>query len=275
MDMAALLHHGGSAAETGRWGSLGLWPAADYASACAALARLHGQAAGLRPGARVLAPGCGAGAELRLWRDAFGAAELTGIDPQAPSTPSAPSTPPTPPATATPRPPAAADSIRVLRGTAAQMDRLAGSGFDAVIANDSAYHFGTHADWLQAAARSLRPGGRIAFTDLVLEPRNVAGRLAAPLLPRLLRLQPIAISALQSVQRVRQALLASGFADVQVQSLDDAVLGGFVDFARAQRRRLGALADTPAWRPVALTAAALPTLRALGLGYALFAATRR
>jgi ribosomal protein L11 methylase PrmA len=75
----ALLHRGG---RRGTWGSLGLWhdQADDYAEACEALARAVGAAAGIEPGERVLSIGSGAGDELLLWAQAFGAAEVWGVE---------------------------------------------------------------------------------------------------------------------------------------------------------------------------------------------------
>jgi len=265
---AALLHHGGRGAREGAWGSLGLWPdadapAVDYATACAALARELARAADLRRGARVLAPGCGAGEELRLWRDEFAAAELVGVEPDPARHAAA----------------AAAGivptlGIRLLQGDALQMQALAGSGFDAVLACDSAYHFGRHAHWLAAAAAALAPGGRIAFTDLVLEPQGPGARALAPGLAWLLARRAVGVAELRSVQFVGQALAAAGFVEVRCRRLDHAVLDGFVRFVSAQRRRLGPLAGGAGWRRVAATARALPVCRRFGLGYALFSARR-
>jgi SAM-dependent methyltransferase len=276
-----LLHHGG---RPGAWGSLGLWPApavtaavtadptghtepADYAGACAELARALARAAAWPPGARVLAPGCGAGEELRLWRAEFAAANVVGVEPSAAQ-----------------RARAAAAGITespglcALAGTAVQMHHLAGGGFDAVVACDSAYHFGPHDAWLQQAAAALKPGGRIAFTDLVLEPHSATTRAGAALLSKAMRLPRVGITPRRAAAQVVAAMQHAGWVDVVCTRLDDAVLGGFVRFAHAQALRLCAAGLRPrvhpGWQRVAWTARALPLFRALGGGYALFSASR-
>jgi hypothetical protein len=108
------------------------------------------------------------------------------------------------------------------------------------------------------AALALKPGGRLAFTDLVL--RVVAGWCGVP-----------AAASGAPRRRVRQ-LQAMGFEDMVVDELDDAVLGGF---AARQSSRLGVQARSPAWRRPAVTAQLIPPCRAAGLGWALFSARRR
>jgi SAM-dependent methyltransferase len=148
---AELLHRGGT---PGAWGNLGLWPgAADYATACRALAQRVGEAARLQPGDQLLSVACGAGEELRLWREHFGAHDLLGIEPDA----------------------ALAAAARA-HGRVLQQDALAPlkGRFDAVLCVDAAYHFTPRQAWLHAMAQRLRPGSRIAFTDLVLDSRPSA-----------------------------------------------------------------------------------------------------
>jgi SAM-dependent methyltransferase len=178
---AELLHHGGRAAA---WANLGLWPltkssapdalpAPDYATACAALADAVAAAAGPLRGQRVLALGCGSGQELLHWVLQHGAREAVGIDTDTGA------------AAGLSLPPQA----RLLRGSAMDMAAAlqcdaAGSGattkqqatdqespaaFDALLCVDAAYHFSPRNAWLQQGRKLLRSGGRIAFTDLVLD----------------------------------------------------------------------------------------------------------
>jgi SAM-dependent methyltransferase len=224
---AQLLHRHGRAAT---WGNLGLWPAPDYASAAEALARRVGMAAGLARGQRVLSLASGAGDELRLWREAFGAAQATGTERDSGPVPAGP--------------------------------------FDAVLCVDAAYHFSPRADFLAQAFERLRPGGRLAFTDLTLSGRAGLGLRTAA------RLCGLSAADLLPLAQRSRALRAAGFVDVVAEPLEAEVLDGFVAFVAAQRRRLGAEATGPAWRRVAVTAALIPPCRAAGLGYALFAARR-
>ena len=253
----ALLHRGGRAAD---WGSLGLWlGAADYAGACSALADAVGRGAGLQPGERVLSAACGAGEELLRWAGHFGAASVLGIERD--------------PALAArarqrvaARPWAAA--ITVLAGDALDMPPRAGP-FDALVCVDAAYHLAPRERWLAQAFSLLRPGGRIAYTDLVLAhgaaswPLRAAAALCGVPSSDLLDLDG-------QVQRLRDA----GFDEPAAQALDDAVLGGFARFVRDQARTHGFSPWQAGWRRPAWTAALIPPCRAAGLGYALVTARK-
>ncbi|GCL64808.1 SAM-dependent methyltransferase [Pseudaquabacterium pictum] len=255
-----LLHQGGT---PGTWGSLGLWPdgaeaATDYAAACRHLALAVGRAAQLQPGVRVLSLACGAGDELRLWADHFGATRVVGveIDPAAAGLAQAGC--------------AGQPAIQVLCRSALALDghpALAGP-FDAVVCVDAAYHLAPRAALLAAVWPRLRPGGRLACCDLTVR----AG--AAPLLrpaARLCGLPPDDLLPLAAQVRRLQAL---GFADVQAQVLDNPVLGGFARFVRRQAAAQRLWPWHHGWRAVATTAALIPPCRAAGLGYALLSATR-
>ncbi|MBX3637403.1 MAG: methyltransferase domain-containing protein [Rubrivivax sp.] len=250
-DESACLHAGGRAAA---WGNLGLWrsTADDYAGACEALARAVGEAAALRPGDRVLGLACGAGEELALWRVAFGAGALAGIE---------------------------ADE-RLARAAAARVpdaelrvgpaqDLLADMAqrFDAVLCVDAVYHLGPRLPLFERVAGVLEVGGRFAFTDLVLD------REPSPPLAAMARLAGVPIDELADLPTRVAQLRAAGFAEVVATRLDEAVLGGFARFAAAQAARFGWRAWHPGWRRVALTARLIGPCRRAGLGYALLAAT--
>lgn len=253
----ALLHRGGTA---GAWGNLGLWPADDYGAACAALARAVGRAALLAPGQRVLSLACGAGDELALWIDEFGAAHALGIDRDGALTDRAPPHPQT--------------TLRT--GDAAQPE-LGAASLDVVLCVDAAYHFAPRAAWLAAVRRTLQTGGRLAFTDLVLDRATGTRALLAPLLRPLMQRGAagagIDLSEVVSDDEATARVAATGFVDVQIDRLDEAVLGGFARFVAAQTRRLGADAKAPGWRRPRATAALIRPCRAAGLGYALLSAT--
>jgi SAM-dependent methyltransferase len=242
-----LLHRHGA---DGRWGNLGLWPAPDYAAACAALARHVGRAAALAPGQRVLGVACGAGDELALWVREFGLAHALGVerDPQA-----------------------RAMAQRLAGDTVAVVDAVdpQQGPFDAVLCVDAAYHLSPRPAFLAQWHGWLKPGGRLAFTDLVLD-----GRRSLPLRAAA-RLCGVPASDLAAADQRLAQLREAGFVSARCERLDTQVLDGFAAFVRAQRTRLGAMARGPGWRRVAATAALIPPCRALGLGYALFSARRR
>ncbi len=258
-----LLHHGGP--DTA-WGNLGCWPPAGdppvpYAQAAEALARRIGDAARLQPGERVLDIACGAGDSLRLWLQAYGVRSVHGLELDAAAVQAA---------LAMAKAEGLSRHISVAAGSA--MDTLphVPRGFDAVLCVDAAYHLSPRTHWLGAVHAALRRGGRLAFTDLVLD----RGRLGRVLLRGAARLSGVAVDDLIDGDALLQRLTSLGYVDVQIDPLDDAVLGGFVRFVQRQREALGASAQGAAWRRIAVTAALIPPCRAAGLGYALVSARK-
>lgn len=233
------------------WANLGLWTdATRYPEAAAALADAVAGAGGLREGDRVLGVACGAGVELHRWVDRHGAASALGIERDETRVREAPAH-------------RRGSRVRLLAGDAMQPPR---GRFDVVLCVDAAYHLSPRRRWLQAMAGVLAPGGRIAFTDLVLaRPAGAAMRRAAAWCGidarDLLDLDG-------SLARLRDA----GFVDAHAERLDDEVLGGFA--RHVLRRGAAAALGSADGRRAAATALLVPACRAAGLGYALFGAVR-
>jgi SAM-dependent methyltransferase len=246
----ALLHAGGRASA---WHNFGLWPAADYASACEALGVMVGTAAGLQAHWRVLSVGVGDGAELDLWRSRWGCSDVHSTDAAGP-----------------------------VGGESPQSGGPDGL-FDAILCVDAAYHFSPRQAWLEACRARLKPGGRLVYTDLSLAPRWPTPLVQGLLVPVL---APAAVRSHQLLHPDRQIerLHRAGFDQAHWQDLSASVLDGFVAFAERQQRwlaqeGLAAPQTAPtAWRRVAVTAQGLRWLRrwrALGLGYGLLSAQVR
>lgn len=205
-----------------------------------------GEAAGLRPGDRVLSIACGAGEELDLWTSAFGASEAIGMEPDEAACAQA-----------------ARRGRRLIHGRLAQAPS---AGFERVLCVDAAYHLSPRQDFLAAVQRALLPGGTLAFTDLVMDrPMNAAMRAAA----RACGIDPLElVDADTAVSRMSGA----GFRDIRCERLDAEVLDGFRRFAARQSERIGRYRWHRAWWPAAVTAALIAPARVRGLGYALFSA---
>lgn len=265
----ALLHRGGG---PGTWGSLGLWQEGgdDYAQACESLARAVGQAAGIQPGERVLSLGCGAGDELLLWVQAFGAAEVCGLEQDATLVAAARERlgrSALPAGTRVQVRAGDATGLATLAQRAAEGDPALGPPFDRVVCVDAAYHLAPRGPFLRAVRALLRPGGRLALTDLTLGPPRRAGwRL---LLRGGAALAQVPLAELLPLPAQVARLHAAGFGAVQAQALDEPVLGGFARYVHAQGLRLAHTGLHPDWRRVALTARLIGPCRAAGLGYAL------
>jgi SAM-dependent methyltransferase len=260
-----LLHHGGRA---GHWGSLGWWGrpedgVADYHGACAALACRVGRAAGLNPGARVLSVACGGGEELRLWAQHFRAGAVLGVE-QAPALVQQ--------AAALNQ---ALPAVRVRQGSGSALLALGlpEGSFDHVLCVDAAYHLQPRPAFLQAALRLLRPGGTLAYTDLLRHGEGTGG-LRGALLGLGAHACGLAPGSLADGPTQLQRLRQAGYTAPTLQPLDDAVLGGFVRFVGRQGRRLPGGPWQAGWRRVALTAWLIPPCRAAGLGYALLSARK-
>lgn len=215
----------------------------------------------MRAGDSVLSLACGAGEELPLWAEAFGATHVMGLE-QTPGLA----------AQARQRAEAAHASceIEVHCADARRIAQLIGGRFNRIVCVDALYHLGPRAPLLRAARTRLFPGGAFAFTDLVLDRhggaawRQAALRLGAGI-------TGVDAAEVRSPQDSLALLREAGFDDVQVTRLDEAVLDGFCAYAERQARRIGRAARWSAgWRRVAITAALVRAGRGAGLGYALY-----
>lgn len=245
------------------WRSLGLWPAPDYPAACAALARAVLQAADTGPGARRLHLACGAGAELQLSL-ADEASTLVALEADGAAV-----------AQAGQRLTQAGLAHRVeLRSVTVQAGLAAlmaeGARFDAVLCIDAAYHLAPRAGVIQAAAQLLRPGGVLAFSDLVLR------RGPAPSRGLALAAAACGVPATELVdEATRQAqLCAAGLEPAAPVDWNLPVLAGFARHVKQLHAQRGLAAwSRGVLRPTVTAALAGPALRA-GLGCSLFSARR-
>ena len=253
----ALLHAGG---RDGTWGSLGCWSddTPDYASACEALTERVADAAGVEPGADVLCLACGAGDELQWLLQARAAARVSAVE-RDPHLALA----------ARQLTAAAAGRVQVLQGDASTPSGLglAPASFDQVLCVDAAYHLHPREQVLQQAGQVLRPGGRLAYTDLCLVP--TAARWRSPLLRAAAALCGLSAQDLLPAAEQVARLHRLGYEDVQCTDLTEAVLGGFAHFVQQQGRRTAGPDWTRGARRASWTARLIGPCRAAGLGYLL------
>lgn len=256
------LHAGG---RPGLWGNLGCWGAdtPDYASACEVLTQRVADAAGVSAGARVLCLACGAGEELHWLLARRAVALAVGVEQDATSVELG-------------RRALPAGRWQLLHGDAAAPASaalgLAPESFDHVLCVDAAYHLRPRDALLQQAMRLLRPGGRLAYTDLSVEPQ--AAGLGRGLLHAAAALCGLTGGELLPTAAQAARLQRLGFVDVQLQTLSAPVLDGFAHFVRQQVQQLRGRVWAPASRRARWTARLVAPCRAAGLGYVLLAGSR-
>ena len=211
-----------------RWTNLGWWGDADldtpYADAARALASHVGRAAGLRTGDIVVDIACGHGDSLRLWVEAFGAARVIGVEPDAVLG-------------AAIRARVAAwglsDRITIHTATAESFDlaRIAPDA-TAIVCVDAAYHFQTRAAWLRDLAATAAPDTRLGFTDLALREAPASSRLRW-----FAERAGIPAENLWSTAEISGVLQTAGFAETDVTDVGSAVIDGFRAFVSRARLR--------------------------------------
>lgn len=131
----------------------------DYAVAAERLCQRLCDAAGIRDGMRVLDVGCGIGGTLASLNERFTHLDMVGVNLDARQLERAEEL----------VKPGNGNRVRFVWADACRLpfERRA---FDAVLAVECIFHFGSRSAFLQGAARSLVPGGRMAVSDFVPSP---------------------------------------------------------------------------------------------------------
>lgn len=226
------------------WCNLGFWKAGvSYRDAARDLARLVGAAAALGPGQRILDIACGYGASLRLWKQESGVDHVDAIE-------------------ASPRcrrfiAERAVENVRVLPYASIEAYWQADepSCYDAIVCVDAAYHFTGSAHFLKGAKAALVPGGRLAFTTLLLgngwSSLSLMKRLGIRLLANL---AAIPRASLISESAWRSEFESLAYEPSEFRRLDREVLLGFAEFVERRQIALGPLCFlSPSWLKIWVT----------------------
>jgi len=242
IDGALLAGPGGDA----RWNNLGDWhDTADYTQACLALAGLHGEAALLVPGQRVLELACGFGAGIELWRERFGIEHIRALELRRQCV------------SALRDRLQAEQHIEVYQGRfdAPLPVPLGEQRFDAVLCVDAAYHARSLEAFLAPACQVLADQGRLVFSTLLWAADRTPSWRSA-LAGHLLRAAGIPPGSLVSDARLRALLQRHGLHDLRFELLTQRVLPGFQRWVSQRHARLPLrLRWSAAWLKIRGTAA--------------------
>ena len=164
--------------------------------------------------------------------------------------------------------------VVVARASAARPPVPLDGRYDAVLAVDAAYHFDSRADFLQAARRALRPGGRVAWTDLVLARRPTSARARSRVRDWAARVD-VPPENVVSQPDYPGHVARTGLSQLGVQWLDREVLAGFGRFAARQVCSHAWRHPAQGWLKIAGSGLGAALMAATGsVRYGLFTATR-
>lgn len=227
---------------TGLYLNLGYWKEAKTIDeACVALAHLVAETAAFGPEDRVVDVGFGFADQDMYWVDTFGVRQITGLN----ITPSQVALAKTRVAER-----GLAGRIELLEASATAMPLEAGA-FDKVVGVECAFHFDTREDFFREALRVLRPGGRLALADVIMND-PVPGRFARAMQKSSWNsfVTKYAVPAANADDRASYAakLAACGFANVRVESIWEHVYPGLHHYMKTEPemlRRFHPLARLP------------------------------
>jgi erythromycin 3''-O-methyltransferase len=208
--------------------NLGYWKDSPRGmdEACEAMATLLAETARLTKEDRVLDVGFGFGDQDIFWMDRFSPKEIVGLNVTRSQV-----------ETARRRVAARglADRVDLRLGSATEVP-FAANSFDKVLALECAFHFPTRDRFFREAYRVLRPGGRIAMTDIIPMPREGPFGLKGRLIEYIGRaFWQISRENVYARDVYRERLIQMGFENVEVISIHDDVM---IPFARHSLQRM-------------------------------------
>ncbi|MEM8917599.1 MAG: class I SAM-dependent methyltransferase [Pseudomonadota bacterium] len=214
------------------WGNLGYWKEeTEYSAACAALARLLGDALQLDSESVIMDAGFGCGDQLLMWLDHYHVSGLHGVNHSLSQT-----------AFARHRLTESGYgqiARQLLEGDVmdpAHWDFGAGTpSVNRVIALDCAYHFPDRGQFWQQAVRALQPGGRLGVTDLILSDHDRPVGLGSLFLGAMLKVSRIPSGNIVSEKEYVRKMKQAGLEQIELQDISTDVLPAFGRWWKAFR----------------------------------------
>lgn len=206
------------------WGNLGYWKEeTEYSAACAALARLLGDAAQLNSQSVIMDAGFGCGDQLLIWLDHYHVAGVRGVNNSRTQTTFARQQ-----LTKTGHGRVAENLREGDVNDPAQWDfgDLA-PPVNRILALDCAYHFPDRDRFWQQAASSLQPGGRVGVTDLMLSDEHYPRGLKAIVLKAMLKASRIPPGNMTDQNTYIRKMEEAGLEQVELHDISADVLPAF------------------------------------------------
>ena len=204
------------------WSNLGYWQQqhSNYPLAGQSLADHAAHAVQLKSSDRVLDLGCGQGASLLHWRNAYNIQQLSAVDLQAQCIANIQQHLP---------------QVASYCGSFTQLQQLKFlNKFDVVLCIDAAYHSAVPA-FLDSVSSALHRNGRLVFHYLMWADCWAHCAKSQRLYYRyLLKTADVTWQHVMSRQQLSQSLAEHGFDDIVIEDISEAVLQGFAQYRAAQ-----------------------------------------
>ncbi len=204
-------------ASTLPWSNLGYWQAGfNYRQACQYLADHLAHTIGLSAQQRVLDVGCGQGASLLHWRQAYGLTDITGVELQPLHVKRMQARLPR--------------DMVVYESNYVDLDQCNLPVFDAVLCIDAAYHQPLLA-FLQAIDAVTQQGSRVGLHYLMLSPTwYQLSPAAQKAYAYWLKAADVSLEQLLNAQQIQTHMARYAWQIVEIEDLTDAVLAGFARY---------------------------------------------
>lgn len=211
------------------WSNLGLWQTGDsYPQAACRLADALAKSIDLNSKDTVLDLGCGQGASILHWQQQYQVQQVIGVELQAKHVEHLNTL--------------NSKQCQVLQGSFLNLNELSlPDNISAVLCIDAAYHVPVM-DFLSQVQQVLNSKGRVAFHGLVLAPEVLNLKRAAwQKLALLLKAADVDLNQLLQAEQLTGLMRSSGWEQVQIEDLTEAVLAGFAQYIEERAIGWGSL----------------------------------